>query len=84
MVVPLLAEGFGRGVTNIPYLTSFVKIVLSAGLLYFLKTYFGGATCKSERLMHGKVVIITVCLYWNMCCSFTHHFRAVLQESAQE
>lgn len=62
MVVPLLAEGFGRGVTKIPYLASFVKVVLSVGLLYILKTYFGGATCKSERLMHGKVVIITVCL----------------------
>lgn len=60
MVVPLLAEGFGRGVTNIPYLSSVAKIVLTVGLIYGLKVYFGGATCKSERLMHGKVVIITV------------------------
>lgn len=70
MVVPLLAEGFERGVTNLPYLSSIVKIVLSVGILYGLKAYFGGATCKSERLMHGKVVIITVCLRQNMRCSF--------------
>lgn len=72
MVVPLLAEGFGRGITNIPHLGSIIKVVLSVGLLYVLKTYFGGATCKSERLMHGKVVIITVCpRFWVFCVILT-------------
>lgn len=66
MVVPLLAEGFGRGVTNIPHLSSIVKTTLFVGLIYILKTYFGGATCKSERDMHGKVVMITVSLVLNI------------------
>ena len=60
MVVPLLAEGFGRGITNIPYLFTVAKVLLLGGLIYLLKQYFGGAVCRSERDMHGKVVIITV------------------------
>jgi len=62
MVVPLLAEGVGRGITNIPHLASIVKSVLFVALIYLLKTYFGGAKCTSERDMHGKVVLITVSL----------------------
>lgn len=62
MVVALLAEGLGRGITNIPHLSSIVKTALFVGLIYILKTYFGGATCKSERDMHGKVVMVTVSL----------------------
>jgi len=60
MVVPLLAEGLGRGITNIPHLASIIKAVAFVGLISILKTYFGGAICKSERDMHGKVVMITV------------------------
>ena len=60
MVVPLLAEGLERGVTNIPHLFTIIKIVAAVGLIYFLKRYFGGATCTSEREMHGKVMLITV------------------------
>jgi len=62
MVVPLLAAGLGRGITNIPHLSSIANIALFVGLIYILKTYFGGATCKSDRDLHGKVVMITVSL----------------------
>lgn len=68
MVVPLLAEGFGRGITNIPYLGFVIKLILSNGLIYLLKRYFQGAICKSERVMHGKVVIVTVCLSHYISC----------------
>lgn len=59
MVVPLLAEGFERGLANIPYLSSIAKVVIVIGVVYVLKQYFGGTKCKSERDMHGKVVMIT-------------------------
>lgn len=59
MVVPLLAEGFGRGISNIPYLSSITKFAIFVAVIYLLKRYLGGAKCTSERDMHGKVVMIT-------------------------
>lgn len=60
MVVPLLAEGLHRGFTSIPHLSILVKFVAALAVTYFLKIYFGGARCTSERMMHGKVVMVTV------------------------
>lgn len=62
MPIPLLAEGFGRGVTNIPYLWPVVQAAVAIGIVVLLKYYFGGARCRSERVMHGKVVMVTVSL----------------------
>lgn len=62
MVVPLLAEGFERGLSGIPYLSTIIKTALAIGIIYLLKIYFGGAKCTSERDMHGKVIMITVSL----------------------
>jgi hypothetical protein len=60
MPVPLLAEGFGHGLDRIPYVWTTLKIIPWLGLVYLLKWYFNGAKCKAERLMHGKVVMVTV------------------------
>ena len=60
MPVPLLAEGFGRGLGDIPYAWTIIKAVPWIGLIYLLKIYFSGAKCQAERLMHGKVVMVTV------------------------
>ena len=60
MPVPLLAEGFGRGINGIPYVWTVLKLLPGLGLLYLLKLYFSGAVCRAERLMHGKVVMVTV------------------------
>jgi len=61
MVVPLLAEVARRGITSIPNLWTAAKVVAAIALIYYLKTWFGGARCRSERVMHGKVVMVTVC-----------------------
>lgn len=61
MPVPLLAEGFGRGISGIPFAWTLIKLVPWVGLVYLLKIYFSGAKCQAERLMHGKVVMVTVC-----------------------
>jgi len=60
MPIPLLAEGFGRGVSNIPYIWTVAQSSAAIGVVYLLKLYFGGAKCRSERVMHGKVVMVTV------------------------
>ena len=60
MPIPLLAEGLGRGLTGIPYLWTVVQGALAIGFISVLKLYFGGAKCRSERVMHGKVVMVTV------------------------
>ena len=60
MPVPLLAEGFERGLSGIPYAWTLIKSLPFLAVLFLLKLYFGGARCRSERLMHGKVVMVTV------------------------
>jgi hypothetical protein len=60
MPIALLADVFGRGVSGIPYLWTFIKLSAAIGVVTLLKLYFAGAKCRSERLMHGKVVMVTV------------------------
>jgi hypothetical protein len=60
MPIPLLAEGFGRGLSNIPYAWTAIQGAVLIAIITLLKQYFGGATCRSERVMHGKVVMVTV------------------------
>jgi hypothetical protein len=37
-----------------------LRIIPIIGVIYGLKRYFGGASNRSERVMHSKVVMITV------------------------
>jgi len=60
MPVSLLAEGFARGLSNIPHIWTVIKSLAWLGVIAVLKLYFGGAKCRSERVMHGKVVMVTV------------------------
>ncbi|OAL33558.1 hypothetical protein AYO20_07244 [Fonsecaea nubica] len=59
MPIPLLAEGFGRGLSNIPFIWTVAQGAALVGIIALLKLYFSGARCRSERLMHGKVVMVT-------------------------
>ncbi|RVX74118.1 hypothetical protein B0A52_01950 [Exophiala mesophila] len=59
MPIPLLAEGFGRGITNIPHIWTAAQVVVGIALIYLLKSYFGGASCQAERVMHGRVIMVT-------------------------
>ena len=60
MPVPLLAEAFDRGISGIPYAWTVLQLIPIFGLVYLLKLYFGGARGRAERVMHGKVVLVTV------------------------
>lgn len=60
MVVPILAYSFWGGLSDIPYAYTVLKAIPWIGLVFLLKIYFSGTKSKSERVMHGKVIMITV------------------------
>ncbi|EFR00170.1 oxidoreductase [Nannizzia gypsea CBS 118893] len=59
MPLPILAEGAIRGISAIPYGYTALKTAAGLAVITALKRYFGGATNKSDRLMHSKVVMVT-------------------------
>ena len=60
MPIPLLAEGLWRGLSSIPYGYTVLKLASWVLVISLLKYYFGGARNTAERVLHGKVVIVTV------------------------
>ncbi|EEQ30749.1 hypothetical protein McanMca71_000568 [Microsporum canis] len=59
MPLPILAEGATRGLSAIPYGYTVLKIAAGLAVITALKRYFGGATNRSDRVMHSKVVMVT-------------------------
>ncbi|KAF3936082.1 hypothetical protein ABW20_dc0106146 [Dactylellina cionopaga] len=47
------------GVSSVPYLTSILRVIPWAALIYALRWFFGGQVNKVDRVMHGKVVMVT-------------------------
>lgn len=64
MPIPLITQGVTEGLSSIPWVYPILKVVPWVLLVAALKFYFGGARNGSERLMHSKVVMITV---WSHC-----------------
>lgn len=60
MPLPIIAEAFSRGISGIPYASTILRVATFLVVVYLLKVYFGGAKNSSERLLHSKVVMITV------------------------
>lgn len=60
MPIPILVQGVTEGLSSIPYAYPILKVVPWVLLIVALKFYFGGARNRSERLMHSKVVMVTV------------------------
>lgn len=60
MPVPIIAHGIQEGISSIPYAWDTIKVVPWILLLAALKYYSGGARNTSERMMHSKVVMVTV------------------------
>jgi NAD(P)-dependent dehydrogenase (short-subunit alcohol dehydrogenase family) len=50
---------FNDGLQSVPYLATITKILFTVSILYLIKLYFSGASNTSERVLHGKVAIIT-------------------------
>ena len=60
MPIPLISRVATDGFEAVPGLLTILRVLPVIGVIYALKRYFGGATNRSERLMHSKVVMITV------------------------
>lgn len=60
MPIPLISHGITEGLSAIPHVYTAIKWTAVVAVVALLKYYFGGARNSSERLMHSKVVMITV------------------------
>lgn len=60
MPIPLITLGISEGFSAIPYAYTATKLAAVAAVIAALKYYFGGARNPAERVMHSKVVMVTV------------------------
>ena len=60
MPIHLLASAVFGGVSFSPFVIPTFKVLSLLCFIWLLKRYFGGSSNMSERLMHSKVVMITV------------------------
>lgn len=60
MPIPILSRIAEDGFDVVPGLWTALRLLPFIGFIYGLKKYFGGASNRSERLLHSKVVMITV------------------------
>ena len=60
MPLPLIADILFKGIDSVPFVYPILKTVPWLMALFLTKLWFGGASNKSERLMHSKVIMITV------------------------
>jgi len=60
MPLPFIAESIFKGASTVALFVKVFKALLWLVPVALLKLYFGGASNTSERLMHSKVVMITV------------------------
>lgn len=60
MAIYIIRSAFNEGVGTVPYLWPILKAVPWLLLLWAVKFFFSGVSNKSERNMHGKVIMVTV------------------------
>ena len=60
MPIHILASAVFEGVFFLPFVIPLLKVLFLLSSIWLLKIYFGGANNTSERLMHSKVIMITV------------------------
>lgn len=60
MPIHILASAVSEGVSVLSYVVPLLKVLLFLFSIWLLKIYFGGGSNTSERLMHSKVIMITV------------------------
>lgn len=61
MAIYIIRTAFNDGIGSVPFLWPIVKALPWLFLLWAIKFFFSGVSNKSERNMHGKVVLVTVC-----------------------
>ena len=68
MPIPFLGYVLQEGVHAVPFLIPILKAVPWILLVAALKLFFSARTNKSERVMHSKVIMVTV----RRCCCFSY------------
>ena len=67
MPIHILASAVFEGVSLFPFVIPLFKLLPLLFSIWLLKMYFGGASSTSERLMHSKIVMITVIeAHWSL------------------
>ncbi|EPS43391.1 hypothetical protein H072_2606 [Dactylellina haptotyla CBS 200.50] len=59
MPVDLASKVIADGVSSVPYLPEILRLLPWAALIYALRWFFGGQSNNVDRVMHGKVVMVT-------------------------
>lgn len=60
MAIYILRTALNDGIGSVPYLWTLLKAIPWMALLWAVKFFFSGVSNKSERKMHGRVVMVTV------------------------
>lgn len=60
MPIPLLSQIFYEGLYSVPFAPTILRFAPWALLVFVLRWYFGGSKNGNERVMHGKVIMVTV------------------------
>ena len=80
MPIPLLSMVIQDGLSTIPFAIPILKTLPWLVLIYILKLFFGGPRNTSERLLHSKVIMITVT--HNLTSSLPHRCLLYLHRTA--
>ncbi len=67
MPIHILASGWSEGLSALPYGWTLLKLAPCLAVVYLLKFYCSGDVNRSERNMHSKVVVMTVCSGTRAC-----------------
>lgn len=60
MAIYIIRTAFNDGISSVPFLWPFLKAIPWLVLLWAVKFFFSGVSNKSDRNMHGRVVLVTV------------------------
>ena len=60
MPIPFLGQVYYEGTESVPFLQTAIKVAPWLACTYVLKLYFNGTFNDEARVMHGKVVMVTV------------------------
>ena len=84
MPIPLIGDIIFKGIDSVPFIYPILKTLPWLIALFLAKLWFGGAVNKSERLMHSKVIMITVNSIGNPSKSDADASRVARQVSVQQ
>jgi len=71
MPIPIIGEIVFKGFDSVPYAWTAIGLLPWAFAVYALRWFFGGTTNTNDRVMHGRVALVTVCIFSSICTSIS-------------